>query len=475
MILVNFGTDVAILIPIPNVFFVTRFLTLLIFVVLACSPKVSAPDPEQLKPVWLKSQPYQEGYYTGIGHSKKDGSNNYIQAAKKSALDDLVSQIKVNVSSTSILNQFEADNKFHEEYEQIIQTTAADEIEEFELVDAWEDPANYWVYYRLSIARYKQLKEEQKRNATILATDYFRKARQSEKQNERLQALVFYFQAFRSVEKYLGDAIRVDLEDREVLLVNEIYASIQTLLDKISLKADPSEITLNRRLDRSAQQVMVKAFFKDAHSGIGDLPLAAAFEKGAGDVFPSYKTNDSGEAKILMNKIGSKELEQTVRVGVDIDALSGASGQIYNLIVKTLKTPRVQITMSVERPVVYVSSDEKMLGSIKDHFQISNKLKNLLAKNGFEFTDVKSNADLWFDVQADSEKGSVSGSIYVTYLTSTIKVTSMKNKKEIYATTLDRIKGFGLDYQKSSMDAYNKALDTLERDRMNEIIDNVLQ
>jgi hypothetical protein len=454
---------------------VARLLTLLLLLAIACSPKVVPPDPEALKPSWLKSEPYQDGYYTGIGHSKKDGSNNYIQSAKKSALDDLVSQIKVNVSSTSILNQLEVDNKFTEQYEQIIQTSAADEIEEFELVDAWEDPSNYWVYYRLSIARYRQLKEEQKRNATTLATDYLRKARHSEKDGERLQALNFYFQAFRSVEKYLGEAIRVNVDDKEVLLVNEIYASIQALFDKIQLRAEPSVIKLNRRLDRNAQSVVIKAGYKDQKTILDALPLAAAFEKGAGDVFPNYKTNDAGEVKILMNKIGSKELEQSLTVKVDVDALSGSSGPIYNLIVRTLKTPRTQINMSVDRPVVFVSSDEKTLGTLKSHFQISNKLKNLLASNGFEFTNEKSNADLWFDVQADSEKGSVSGSIYITYLTSTIKVTTVKDNKEIYATTLDRIKGYGLDYDKSSVDAYNKALETLERDRMNDLIDNVLQ
>jgi hypothetical protein len=466
---------VALLAPEPNNSFVTRFLAFLIVIAAACSPKVTPPDPEALKPSWLKSEPYQDGYYTGIGHSRKDGSNNYIQAAKKSALDDLVSQIKVNVSSTSILNQLEVDNKFHEQYEQIIQTTAADEIEEFELVDAWEDPSNYWVYYRLSISRYRQIKEEQKRNATTLATDYLVKAKQSEKQGERLQALSFYFQALRSVEKYLGEAIRVSVEDREVLLVNEIYASIQAMLDKIHLKSTPSEIKLNRRLDGSAQHVVIKATFKDLKNDVSMLPLVAGFEKGKGDVFPNYKTNDSGEAKILMNKIGSKELEQTLKVGLDMDALSGSSGLIYNLIVRTLNAPATRIAMSVQRPVVYVSSHEKTLGLIKNHFQISNKLKNLLASNGFEFTNEKSSADLWFDVQADSEKGSVSGSIYVTYLTSTIKVTALKENKEIYATTLDRIKGYGLDYDKSSNDAYNKALETLERERLNELIDNVLQ
>ena len=93
---------------------------LLLLIVAACSPKIKTPDPESLKPSWLKTEPFQDGYYTGIGHSIKDGSNNYIQAAKKSALDDLVSEIKVTVSSTSVLSSTEVDNKLQEQYEQII-------------------------------------------------------------------------------------------------------------------------------------------------------------------------------------------------------------------------------------------------------------------------------------------------------------------------------------------------------------------
>ena len=442
----------------------------------ACSPKVQPPDPESLKPAWLKNEPYQEGYYTGIGHSAKGGTNNYVQSAKKSALDDLVSQIKVNVSSTSVLSVLEQDKKLQEQYEQIIQTKAADEIEEFELVDAWEDAGNYWVYYRLSIARYRQIKEEQKRNATLLATDYLKKARQAETEKERLLAISFYFQAFRSIEKYLGEAIRVTIDNQEVLLVNEIYASIQAILDKVNLQVTPNEIALNRRVNQTQHAVVAKASYKDLKTVAANLPLVAAFEKGAGDVFPDYKTDEKGQAKILLNKIGSKELDQTLGIKVNIDALSGTSGSpIYGLIAKTLNVPRTQVNMKVQRPVVYLTSDEKSLGSMKSNFQISNKLKNMLANNGFEFTEDKKNADLWFDVKADSEKGSITGSIYVTYLTSVIKVMTPKEGKEIYATTLDRVKGFGLDYDKSSVDAYNKALETLEKERMGELLNTVLQ
>lgn len=441
-----------------------------------CSPQVQPPDPEAIKPSWLRTTPYEDGYYTGIGHSVKSRENNYVQSAKKSALDDLVSQIKVQVASTSILNQIEVDRKLSEQYEQVIQTTAADEIQEFELVDAWEDENNYWVYYRLSIARYRAIKEEQKRNATTLATDYFKKGKQAEDGDQRLQAMNFYFQALRSIEKYLAEPIRINLEGRDVLLGNEIYASLQLLLNKISISMMPSEVLVNRRVNQSQQPVIAMAEFRDLRKPAKGIPLYARFEKGSGILHANLTTNEEGSAKVLINKIDSKALEQTISVTVDVDALSGsAPSQIFTLVTKSLSLPSAYVVLKVQRPVVYLTAEERSFGLEKANFQITSRLKNLLANNGFEFTENKRGADLWFDVKSDVEKGSVTGSIYVTYLTSSIKVMSVKEGKEIYATTMDRIKGYGLDYDKSSVDAYNKTIEALETERINEILDTVLQ
>jgi hypothetical protein len=454
---------------------VRYFYWLIILVLFACgSSKPSTKNPP--KPAWLSTKPYQDGYYTGIGHSTKDGSNNYIQAAKKSALDDLVSEIKVTVSSTSVLSQLDVNKEFSERYEQIIKTTAADEIEEFETVDAWEDENNYWIYYRLSIARYRQIKEEQKRNATLLATDYFKKGIVSESNNEKLQAIGFYFQALRSVEKYLAEPVRAKIDGNDILLVNETYAKIQTLLDKINVSVNPSEISVNRRVAQEAQSVLASAKFKDTNTAAKDVPLSASFEKGAGVVFPDYKTNENGQAKILITKIDSRDLEQKVGVKINVDALSGtASSQVYSLIAKTFKVPSAVVVMKVQRPVVYLKMDEKSLGNNKNNFQITNKLKNLLANSGFEFTSNLKQADLVLDVNADTEKGSVNGSIHITYLTGLIKVALAKEDKVIYSTTLDRIKGYGLDFERSSQDAYNRSLETLEKERFSELLNTILQ
>ncbi len=454
---------------------------LLIFLIISgCSPSATKSslksDSQKLKPVWLAAKPVQPGYFVGIGHGTKDGSNNYIQSAKSSALEDLVSEIKVNISSTSVLSQIDANREFQERYEQIIQTTVVDEIEEFEQVDAWEDQLNYWVYYRLSKQRYKEIKDEKKRNAVSLGLDFFTKAKYAERNSEHVLALGFYYQGFRSIEKYLDEPIRLEFEGKEILLTNEIIASMQLLLERMDLSLEPKEIMLNRRLAQSELSVIAKATDKSSQKAISGLPLTASFEKGSGDVFPNYKTDEAGRTKILLTKISSRDIEQTVAVKVDVMNFAGqSSSEIYPLIAKKMVVPKATFLMRVQRPIVYISSVEKSLGLDKPNQQLTNKIKNYLSNSGFEFTDDKSKSELLLDINANSEKGAVSGSIYITYVTAVIRMATTKDNKEIYATTLDRVKGFSLDYERSSQEAYNKSLETLEKEKLPELLNTILQ
>ncbi len=137
--------------------------------------------------------------------------------------------------------------------------------------------------------------------------------------------------------------------------------------------------------------------------------------------------------------------------------------------------PKGIVLMNVQRPLVYLSSLEKNLGVDKTNQQVANKIKNYLATAGFEFTSDKNKAELALDVNSNSEKGAVSGSIFITYATSVIRVSSVKDDKEIYATTLDRVKGFSLDYERSSQDAYNKLLENLDSQTLPEMLNAILQ
>lgn len=456
----------------------SRFYLVLV-ILIGCSPSLTKSNKADLanpRPDWLSAKPIQDRYYIGIGHSVKDGTNNYIQSAKNSALEDIISEIRVTVSSTSVLSMIDANKEFQERYEQIIKTTASDELQEYEQVGAWEDDQNYWVYYRLSKQRYKEIKDEQKRNAVTLALDFFSKAKQAERAGDDVLALGFYFKGFGAIEKYLAEPIRLEYEGKEILLTNEIYASIQQQLDRMELIANPSEIMLNRRVTSGTETVNVSAVYKGSKNPISGLPLKAYFEKGAGDVFPEYKTDASGQSKILLTKISSKDIEQTVAVKVNMLNFAGENASpIYALISEKMVVPKVNILLKVQRPIVYITSDEKTLGVNKSNEQITNRVKNFLTSSGFEFTNSKEKAELWMDILANSEKGAVSGSIYITYVTAVIKVVSLSGNKEIYATTLDRIKGYSLDFERSSQEAYNKSLEILEKEKLPELLNAILQ
>ena len=455
-----------------------RLLVIFLFV-LGCSPAVDTAnkkDSKNPKPDWLLAKPDQSIYYIGIGQSRKDGTSNFIQKAKKSALEDLVSEIKVNISSSSVLSSIDANKEFQDKYEQIIQTTAADEIEEFEQVSSWQDDFNFWVYYRLSKQRYKEIKAEQKRNAVSISLDFFKKAKESERAGELVLALGFYYQGFRAIQKYLGEPIQLEMDGKTILLTNEIISNMQYLLDKIEVSLTPGELSLNRRVSLSDQTITVKAMDKVSKKSISDLPLKAGFEKGSGNVYPTYKTNTSGLATILLTKITSKELEQTVVVKVNpLSFAEPSPTKIDSLIVQKMVLPRATLVLKVQRPLVHITSLEKSLGVNKSSFQITNRVKNYLSNAGFEFTEDRTKAELEVEIEANSEKGAVSGSIYITYVTAVIRVAVVNGNKEIYATTLDRVKGFSLDYERSSQEAYNKSLEILDKEKLPELLNSILQ
>jgi hypothetical protein len=165
-----------------------------------------------------------------------------------------------------------------------------------------------------------------------------------------------------------------------------------------------------------------------------------------------------------------------VKVKVNLlSFIDKGSSAIAPMLANKLNVPTSNLLLKVERPLVYVSSVERTFGANRANQQLTNRLKNFITNSGFEITPDKQKAQFWMDINADAEKGSVSGSIYITYVTAVVKVVLLKENKEIYTTTLDRIKGYSLDYDRSSQEAYNKSLEILEKDKMPLLLNSILQ
>ena len=458
------------------------------FIILYCTSCAASLSPQtdsrdrlrsalNAKPDWLSSKPYQDGYYAGIGSARKSMDGNYIQAAKKSALQDLVSEIRVSISSRSVLNQIEQNFELQEEYRSEIQTTAADEITEFELVEAWEDENVYWVYYRLSKLKYRLQKEEEKNNAISLALDFYEKGKEADRAYKLVNALSFYLKGLKQLEKYLGEAVTVEYRGREVLLGNELMASTQQVLKKIRIDTEEAEYEVNRR-NISGLSIPARVFNLESGDPLSNIPVKAYFEKGFGALHGDYTADEEGKVKVIIDRFGSKAAQQSIRIDLDLYGLSGIEEEekgIYHLLIDRLIVPGENVVFKIRQPSVFLSAKELSLGSPKSNSQLANKVKSMMSAAGFTFTGDRGKADLWMELNANTEEGPVSGSIYITYLTMQVKLTDARSRREIYNGGLDRIKGYSLSFERSSQEAYNQSLELLEEEKAQEIIEAALQ
>ena len=128
-------------------------------------------------PGWVQKRPVSQAYYIGIAVASKTGdSKNYIQIAKDAALNDLASQIQVNIAGDLMQKIVEKSGLVQDEFVRQIQTSTRAELEGFELVDTYETDNAYWVYYRLSKELYAQQKLAKLHKAASLSLDLFKKA-----------------------------------------------------------------------------------------------------------------------------------------------------------------------------------------------------------------------------------------------------------------------------------------------------------
>lgn len=294
------------------------------------------------RPAWVANKPTEEGYYIGIGSASKR-LNDYLGIAKKNALQDLVSDIRISISSTSILNQIDKNYQFKEEYESNIKTTAADDIEDFERVASFEDDQNYWVYYRLSKTRYQAQKQQDLAAARNMALQFFEKAVVAEQSNALATAIDFYFRSLLTLKDYWGENIEASYQGKSIFLAIESYARLQQLLDQISIRSAASFV----RVSGNANSRLVFSITNGAQP-VSKIPviLTTSPQRVAA---ANYSSDDKGEVNALFSTAVWNSSTREAELMLDLKSFARASAEerFYDYLIRSLRVPSVKIAVDV--------------------------------------------------------------------------------------------------------------------------------
>lgn len=438
---------------------------LILLVLAACAPKtkpvVEQPAP---RPNWVKQRPIEPGYYTGIGVVAKGISGfDYLEQAKKNAFNDLISQIQVNVQANSIQSQLERNREFSDEFRSFTRLSSNVAIEDYELVDSWQNETEYWVYYRLSTASYREQKERRMRTAINQSIDAMSRAKQAEEAGNLMEAYDFYFRALEAVKAYVGEPLSYETGGSQHFLGNDLLSAINQLSRNIAIRVNVSNVKTRVGLPVAEELLISVAHPRVNGKPAANFPLKIHFTQGAGTIIGNTVTDENGVCRIRIANVTARDALQELLIEPNLEGLlaSDRSRQMWLQVIDPQSLPREKVIIEVSRPVLHILSNEQQFGNKREVSVLEGAAKQRLAKESIRFSERVEAVDYRLLIEANTRQGSVANGMYTALLdVKVVLIDAQGNEK--YAQTLSSIRGVQLDYQRAAEAAYRRAAEDLE-------------
>jgi len=431
----------------------------------SCKSKkeVALAVPEVKAPLWVSARPNSGFKYVGIGFADKSKSSGYQMEAKKNALYDLASEIKVDISSNSVLYTVQNNNTFNENFNSLIKLSNSDNIEGYSLIDSYENDKQYWVYYTLDKAEYANIKAQKKQQTITKASNLIIASYTDEQNQDFSSSLKKRIQAFGVLTPYLSEEINFDpAQTKGIKSVFDLTNLIQQQLQSIFVGAQKTMPQL-----KPYQQVyapLVYSLELKNKVPLQNFPFIVTSEEEKVKVMDKASTNLAGEIQVKVNSV--EPLNQTVAFSLnpDISGLMGTDsvGRAGISVLKQfIQTPSLKVQANVSPVNIFVTSTEKNFGKatgasiIETFLQQRFNGQEVIIINKPELADyiIESTADTQEDVSSD-----VLESNYNIKLATLVINLNLKNRitgETIYKGQISDVFGYANSLEKAGLNAYS--------------------
>ena len=388
----------------------SSILIVLIFSLFGCKSKQETSTSETVSPykpapTWVTQRPKSLSNYIGIGMAEKSSNGSYTMEAKKNALYDLSSEIKVKISSNSVLYTVQNDNKFNESFNSLITMSNSEQVEGYEIVDSYENEKQYWVYYSLSREKYEEQKAKKKQQIVEKAENIIESALNDEQSNDLSSSLRKKIKAFGILEPYLGEEVSFNTsKTKGIKNILDLSTQIQKQLQSITIKPINS---LNLKPFQNSYEPVAVTFQINGKGYLQNFPFEVISENDKIEVSENTLTNSSGEASLKLNSVKAYNTQLIVSLKPDIIRLVGSDSMGLNgsqILSQFVQTPSLKIVLNASPIKIFINSSENNLGKPTGSEIIETYFRNYFQGNEFIIVENKNSADYILDLKSDTRE-----------------------------------------------------------------------
>jgi hypothetical protein len=413
----------------------------------------------------VSSRPNDGFKYIGIGFADKSKSSNYQIEAKKNALYDLSSEIKVEISSNSVLYTVQNDNKFNENFNSLIKLTNNDNIEGYQLIDSYENDKQYWVYYQLDKQDYANQKAQKKQQTITKASNLIAASYTDEQNQDFSSSLKKRIQAFGVLAPYLSEEINFDPAlTKGMKNVFDLTNLIQQQLQSIFV--GDQKVMQQLKPYQQIYSPLTYSFLIKGKTPLQNFPFVVSSDEDKIKVIEKASTNANGEIQIKVNSV--EPLNQTVAFSLspDIAGLMGSDsvGRAGISVLKQfIQTSALKVQAQVTPVNIYVTSDEKNFGKSTGSNIIESFLEQRFNGQEVVITSKPEQADYIIEASSDTQEDVSSGILQNNYnlkLAALIINLQLKNKasgETIFKTQVADVYGYANNLQQAGLNAYQSS------------------
>jgi hypothetical protein len=436
-------------------------------ILFSCKAKqVAQPTPVAVEvkvPNWVSSRPNNGFKYVGVGFAEKSKGGSYQIEAKKNALYDLASEIKVDISSNSVLYTVQNNNKFNENFNSLIKLSNSDNIEGYTLVDSYENEKQYWVYYELDKKEYADLKAKKKQQIITKASNLITASFYDEKNKDFSSSLKKRIQAFGVLTPYLSEEINFDgTQTNGIKNVFDLTNLIQTQLQSISIV--PQKTIPVLKPYQLSYNPLVYNLELTSKTPLQNFPLMVLSDEDQININERTSTNTSGELQIKVNSVDPLNQYVGFSLSPDINTLM-ANDSLSSAGVKILKqfiqTPALKVQASVTNITIHVKSVENNFGKPTGFQSIETFIKQKFNGQEIRLVDKPEEADYIIESFAETKEDISSGILASNYnikLAALIIDLQLKNRttnEVLFKTQVNDVYGYANTLDNAGLNAYS--------------------
>lgn len=413
-------------------------------------------------PSWVSSRPNSGFKYVGIGFADKSKTSSYAIEAKKNALYDLTSEIKVDISSNSVIYTVQNNKTFNENYNSLIKMTNSENIEGYQQVDTYENDKQYWVYYVLDKAEYAKQKEQKKQQTITKASNLIASAYTDEQNQDFSSSLKKRIQAFGVLTPYLNEEINFDpAQTKGLKNIFDLTSLIQQQLQSITVAAKNTNSELKPY--QKTYEPLIYTLLVKGKTPLQNFPFVVNSEEDKLKVIEKTSSNTGGEVQVKVNSIEPMNQMVTFDLNPDISGLMGSDslGRAgVNVLKQFIQTSALKVQAKVRPVNLYINCKEKNFGKLTGTTIVANFIQQRFSGQEVAITDKPETADYIIEANADTREDVSSDVLETNYglkmaaLVIDLNLKTTVSGAVIYNTQIADVYGYANGAEKAGINAY---------------------